>query len=258
MARRRKNKALRNAVLYLMAIVVLSGVAYGYKWINHYLQEKLTTFKLVDIEITGNDIVSRNEILELCGLNPGEGKLLTVKPSEVVKKICRSPYIKGASAVRSLPSKLRISILERKPIAFIYGRGLNLIDDDGYLIPVPRNNKQWNLPFISGIDESLGSLGEKTISKNALKGVEILSYMRMVPSGLNEVISEISFSHKQFLSLILTKGGAEVRIDEQNYQENLFVLNQYFEKYLEWTRLPTFEYVDVRFTDQLIIKEKRG
>ena len=33
---------------------------------------------------------------------------------------------------------------------------------------------------------------------------------------------------------------------------------KYFEKYLQWNQLPVFEYVDVRFKEQLIIKNKNG
>jgi cell division protein FtsQ len=244
--------------VYILIIAALSIAAYGYQWIDAYLQESLTTFKLVDIEINGNEILTRSEVLALCGLAEDGGQLLTIKPPDVVKKICNSPYVKAANAVRSLPSKLRITILERKPIAFIYGRGLNLIDEDGVLMPVPQNSICWNLPFISGVDESLGALGHKTFANKALQGVEIISYLRMIPSSLNEMISEVDMSRSDYIKLKMVRGGAEVRIDKDNYQENLFVLNQYFEKYLEWKQLPVFEYVDVRFKEQLIIKNKNG
>jgi cell division protein FtsQ len=255
---RRKKRAMRNGFFYILIIAALSVAAYGYQWIDSYLQESLTTFKLVDIEINGNEILSRQEILNLCGLEEDGSQLLTIKPPDVVKRICNSPYVKAATAVRSLPSKLRITILERKPIAFIYGRGLNLIDEDGVLIPVPYNSTRWNLPFISGVDESLGALGHKSVSEKALQGAEIVSYLRMIPSSLNEMISEVDVSRDDYIMLKMIRGGAEVRIDKENYQENLFILNQYFEKYLEWNQLPMFEYVDVRFKDQLIIKNKNG
>lgn len=258
MLNRRKKKAIRNGLLYIMIIAVLSIAAYAYQWIDAYLQESLTTFKLVDIEINGNHILSRAEVLSLCGLEEDGGQLLTIKPPEVVKKICNSPYVKAANAVRSLPSKLRITILEREPIAFIYGRGLNLIDEDGVLIPVPRNDMRWNLPFISGVKETLGALGHRTVSEKVLKGVEIISYMRMIPSSLNEMISEVDLGRSDYIVLRMIHGGAEVRISKDNYQENLFVLNQYFEKYLQWNQLPAFDYVDVRFKDQLVIKNKNG
>lgn len=255
--KKKNKKSLKITLVYLLVIAFLSLAAYSYKWIDDYLQESLSTFKLVDIDIKGNKVLSRKDVLALCGLKPGQ-ELLTIKPVDVVKKLCRSPYIKAAGAVRSLPSTLRIVIKERKPIAFIYGRGLNLIDDEGYLIPVPRMNRRWNLPFITGVNEPLGTLGEKTISRKALKGVEILSYAKLMSSSINEVISEINLKNSRYLRLLLIKGGSEARLDYDNYQENLYVLSQYFEKYLDWNKLAVLKYIDVRFKNQLIIKEKQG
>lgn len=222
------------------------------------MQDRLSDFRLVDIEISGNHILSRSDILLLCGLQPGEGRLLAVKPAQVEEKLRHSHFIKAVSVVRSLPSKLRITILEREPIAFIYGRGLNLIDEEGCLMPVPSKKIRWNLPHIVGIKESLGNMGEKTSSAQALKGVEIVAHMRMTPSALNEMVSDIDFSHRDYLCLRLIRGGAEVRIDEHNYALNLFILRQYLEKYLQWDDLDNIKYVDVRFTNQLIYKEKQG
>lgn len=255
---KKRRKAIRAGVTYFAVVALLSLAAYGYNYINSYLQNNLAAFKLIDIDIKGNHILSRTEILELCGLPKGETKLLHLRPSEVIKNLVRSPYIKSAGAVRSLPATLRIVVEERQPVAFIYGRGLNLIDKEGVLMPVPKNHLSWNLPFITGVKESLGSLGEKTVSQKALLATEILVYMRWMQSPLSEVVSEINMKRKNDLRLRLIQGGTMVRFDVKNYEENLFLLSQYFKKYLDWSRLAAYDYFDMRYKDQLIIKEKRG
>lgn len=255
---KKRRKSIRSFFSYIAVLLLLSLLAYGYKYINSYLQDNMATFKLVDIDIRGNRILSRTQVLELCGLPEGETELMELKPSQVVQNLRRSPYIKAASAVRSLPATLRIVLEEREPVAFIYGRGLNLIDSEGFLMPVPRSNHNWNLPFITGVKDRLGSLGEQTISMNALKGVQILTFTNYLNSPLSEMISEINLNNPRNLKLRLTKGGATVRLDAKNYRENVYLLTQYFQKYLDWEKLTTIEYFDVRFKDQLIIKEKRG
>ena len=141
---RRGRKKIRAMLLYLAVILVLTLIAWGYRWIEDQLQHSLATFELANIEIRGNDLLSRQDVLVLCGLESAEQKLLTVKPAAVVKKLKASPYIKAAGVVRSLPATLRIRIVERQPVAFVYGRGLNLIDAEGVLMPVPKINKHWN------------------------------------------------------------------------------------------------------------------
>ncbi|MBN2710680.1 MAG: FtsQ-type POTRA domain-containing protein [Calditrichaceae bacterium] len=254
---RRKARAIKITLLYLGVITVLSLIAYGYKQVDAYLQNKLTSFELQEIEISGLSILSREEVLAMCGLEKGE-QLLTIRPSEIVQKIKRSSYIKGVSVVRSLPAKLRISVIERTPVAFIYGRGLNLIDDEGYLIPVPRDNRYWNLPFITGIESALGALGEQTVSKQALKAVEIINYINFINSGLQEAVAEVNMKNRDYFKIILIKGGAEVRIDKHEFAENLFVLSKYFDRYLVWDELSDFKYLDVRYKGQLIIRNKNS
>lgn len=254
--KKRTRKSIRNGVIYIALILMLSALAYGYKWINQYLQEKLTTFELVQIEINGNHILSRADVLSLCGVKAGE-KLLTVKPNEVVSKILKSPYVKAASAVRSLPATLRITIVERKPLAFIYGRGLNLIDDTGYLLPVPRRPQRWNLPFVTGVKERLGTLGSPTLSEKAMQAVKVLAFINYMGPLLKEVVAEIDVEHKDYLQLVLIRGGARIKLDYENYQDNLFVLSEYLNKYFDWDMLSEVSYIDVRFANQLIIKHKK-
>lgn len=255
---KRRKKSVKLTFFYISLIIIGSLLIYGFKQIKHVLQDSISAFQLQEIEIKGNYIETRSDILIRCGLQNNSSRLMEIDPNELVKKLLHSPYIKNAAAVTSLPSMLRISIEERKPCAFVYGRGLNLIDADGVLIPVPRRSISWNLPFITGINEPLGSLGQKTRAVKVQKAVEILDYLQYTESPLIQIISEIDMSSPKNLKLRLVKGGAEVRIDADNYQENLFILNQYFNHYLNWNKLAAIEYFDVRFKDQLVIKEKKS
>ncbi len=261
MARRltkKKRKSIRAGVIYILIIAALSLLAYGYRYLNSYLQDSLSTFKLVDIEIQGNHILSRLDVLELCGLKQGEMELLQLRPKDVVKQLLRSPYIRAASAVRSLPATLRIVISERKPVAFIYGKGLNLIDAEGVLMPVPRSNRRWNLPLITGVKGPLGTLGEQSISRRAILGARIIAFTGKIKSPLSEIMAAIDMSREKELHLRLIRGGALVKLDPKKFKQNIYILTQYFNTYLDWNKLATIDYFDVRFKDQLIIKEKKG
>ncbi|MGD9898207.1 MAG: cell division protein FtsQ/DivIB [Calditrichaceae bacterium] len=258
MNRKRKKLPVKSSAIYILVILLMSLAAYGYQKINNHLQISLATFKLEDIDIKGNNILSEQDVLKLCGLKQGKEQLLKIRPVDIVTKLKKSHYIKGASAVRSLPSTLRIVIVEREPIAFIHGKGLNLVDDEGMLMPIPENNHQWNLPFITGVKEPLGELGSRTTSKKALRGIEMLSYLKMMVSPIEELISELDMGNSKHLKLLLVKGGAEVYMNYDNYQDNLYYFAQYLENYIDWNQLKNLAYIDIRFKDQLIVKEKKS
>ena len=254
--RRKKKKKGKALLLYILTIALLSIAAYGYKAFNNHLQVSLSKFELTDIHISGNDILSDKEILNILGLETGE-KLLEISAKETVKKLKESIYIRAVNAVYSLPSTLRINVWEREPVAFIYGLGLNMIDKENYILPVPDKNIRWNLPVITGISERLGLQGAETISELAKQGVAIARYVSIIDMPLREMVSEISFKNKDYIEIGISGSGAVIRIDQQKYQEQLFVAARYLKDYLDFNRLDKLDYVDVRFSDQIIIKEHK-
>ena len=254
---KKRKKSLKATVIYFLVLIALSLAAYGYKTLTSFFQENMASFELNNIVIEGNDILSRKDVLRICGLKKNE-KLLKISPKEVVKKLLKSPYVKSASAVRSLPATLHIDVTERKAVAFIYGRGLNLIDDEGVLLPVPKSNKRWNLPFITHSGASIGRLGQQTPLSEVRKAVQVLIYMDVLKSSLSDLVSEISIKKNNEIRLRLIKGGSQVRINYENYQDKLFLLSEYVQNYQNWNNFASIEYIDLRFDKQLIVKEKKG
>lgn len=252
--RPKKKKGLKSLLIYFSAIAVLSVLAYGYKMFNTHLQDSLSKFELEDIHISGNHILANEKVLKILGLESGS-KLLEISPAEVITKLKKSPYVRAVNAVYSLPSTLRINIQERKPIAFLYGRGLNMIDEESFILPVPETNISWNLPVITGIKEKLGLQGAVTISSKVLQAVKITRYMSLVDMPLREMVSEISFSNKDYIEIGLTGSSTIIKIDYEEYQEQLFIASRYIKDYVNFDQLDQLEYVDVRFNGQIIIKE---
>ncbi|KAA3611129.1 MAG: FtsQ-type POTRA domain-containing protein [Calditrichaeota bacterium] len=254
--KKKKKRPAKALLLYLTLIAITSLLAYGYKTLDVHLQEKLSHFELSDIHISGNKILAKKEILKMLGLQPGE-KLLEISAGDVAETLKKSPYIRSVSALYSLPSTLRITITERKPVAFIYGRGLNMIDRENFILPVPDKAIRWDLPVITGISEKLGIQGVETISETARKAVEIARYSSMVEMPLREMISEINFSNEDYIAIGLTGCETIIRVDKNNFQEQLFIAARYLKDYLDFKKIDNLKYVDVRFDGQIVIKENK-
>ncbi len=257
MAKRKNKHALRNTIIYLAVILGLSALAYLNRQLESYFAGRISTFELKNIKVHGNAMLSRQQILSLCGVKPGE-KYLTVKPTEIARKLLRSPFVKAASVAYSLPSTLHITVVERKPIAFVWQNGLQLIDEEGVRLPFPKiSGYTWNLPLIVGLPKTSEKVGHKTKVTKLLKAVEILQYIKFMDSPLWSMIASLDLSNPKMLVISLIRGGAKVRCNYQDYQNELYVLNLYLQNYLDWDRLADIEYIDLRFADRLILKNKR-
>jgi cell division septal protein FtsQ len=213
-------------------------------------------FKSSDIEIVGNHLISTSKILELCGFTGKKDTEININIDSLASRLMTLKYSKGISITRRPPRILNITVEEFEPVAFIYGKGLNLIDGDGTLIPVPQSGILWDLPLISGIDESLGRLGQKSKAAEAYLALEIVRYLEDENPLLSGLVSEINLSDKKSVGIYLVKGGTKIKVNRDSFYKELYILKNYIANYLDWGQMAKIEYIDLRFENQLIVKPK--
>lgn len=250
--RSKKEKFWTGSGKFFLILIFLYTIIIGINEIFSLGQDQMEKFKAENIEVSGNEILSSDKI-KLLSNHDFKNE---IDEEKIAESLLQSEFIKGVSVTKRLPRTLNITIEERKPVAFIHGRGLNLIDSDGFLMPLPKINKSWDLPFISGISESLGKRGSKTISKKANEALDLISHLENKNNLILGLISEINMSDNRFFELIMIKGGAKIRINRIDYEKEIYVLQNYFKRYLNWADLDKIDYIDLRFKDQLIVKKR--
>ena len=249
----KKEKFWAGSGKFLLVVMIIYALILGINEIVSLGKNQEQNFKAENIEIIGNEILSNDKIKDLCDYDFKKPEDVNIE--EIAESLMKSDFIKGVSVTKRLPRTLNITIEERKPIAFIYGRGLNLIDDEGYLMPVPKIKKSWDLPFICGVKQSLGKLGEKTISEDALNAVNLVAHLELNNTLMLGLISEINMKNSLLYELTMLKG-AKIKINRTGYDKELYVLQNYVKKYLDWSDMAQIDYIDLRFKDQLIVKKK--
>jgi len=256
MLRKKKNK-FKSAVLYILIVGLLSVSGYAYRSFSRHLQSITSEFELQDIKISGNTLVSRSRILQMIGLDPGV-KLLAIQVDQVAEKLLESPFVESASAAYSLPSTLRIEIVERKPMAFVYGNGLNMIDEMGFIMPIPPISKSWDLPVITGFKENIGVQGAVTSSARLKKVLNLLSDISEMKAPFPQLVSEMNCSDNHFLQIRLCDSPTSLRVSYDDCFLQLFVAAGYLHDYTDFEQLKKIDYIDLRFDGQIVVGEKKG
>jgi cell division septal protein FtsQ len=254
--KRRKEKFWSGSGKFFLAVILIYLAFYGGSKIYQLSNERSDSYKKSNIEIVGNRMVSSAKIYQICGFTSKEDKEIKINIDKVAARLMEFKYVKGVSITRRPPQILNITVEEYHPVAFIYGKGLNLIDGEGVLIPVPDAKIIWDLPLISGLKEGLGRLGSKTIAGDAYLALEVVRYLDDENPLLASMISEIDLSGRKTIELHLIKGGAKIRVNRDTFYKELFVLKNYIANYLDWGQLAKIEYIDLRFENQLIVKTK--
>lgn len=107
---------------------------------------------VADIRVEGRDTTAPSEILD--ALAAGRGTpILAVDLARAKARLEALPWVRSAMVMRRLPDTLFVKLAERKPLALWQHAGkIELIDQDGAVIPVTRLDRFAKLPLVVGED----------------------------------------------------------------------------------------------------------
>jgi cell division protein FtsQ len=234
----------------LRAIVIFAAMAYG-GYLTSVWAIETPWLKVQHIKVTGNERLSRGEVLGLLDGMTGQSILLT-KVSEWRERVLASPWVADATLRRMLPSTIEVRLRERHPIGIARLRDeLYLIDPSGAVIDEfgPRY-AEFDLPIIDGL---VAFTAEGEPSLDDARGnlvAQVLASIRTRPDLLARV-SQIDVSDLQDVRVILEGDPAVVRLGTDRFAERL-------QSFIDLApsirnRVPDIDYVDLRFEERIAV-----
>jgi cell division protein FtsQ len=207
-----------------------------------------------NIQATGLAQVSRSDLLPVFGEDIGRN-IFFVPLSERRKQLEQIPWIEHATVMRLLPDQIRISVTERKPIAFVrQGSQVELVDDNGVVLtepPAMMAQHHYSFPVVTGIDTR-----DPIASRRARMDV----YQRMVAEldangqHLSDQISEIDLSDPEDARVLMPEQGTDIlaHLGEDHFLERY---QRYKAHIAEWRQnYPKLSEVDLRYDQQMVLK----
>jgi cell division protein FtsQ len=241
--------------LFVLAVLLPVGLA-GYAIATFALTSPVFVLTSPDdIMVSGNNFVSREEVLGALGL-PLTGNLKTGTnvfhlsldvPRRGVETL---PWVRTASVTRILPHGLLVHITERTPVAYAnVGGRVSLVDGDGMLLDKPENGV-FDFPVVYGL-ENVAGLDERR-ARLAL----YVDFMRQLGTEAPQagwMISEVYLADAEDLKTLLIKGQQTVQV---HFGQKDFLPR--FRNFL--TLLPEIQKssdkvdsVDLRYRNQVIV-----
>ncbi len=205
-------------------------------------------FSLKNVEIIGNQNVPKSELLSLFEMDTTKS-IFDIDLKAISAKIKKHPFVLEAQVSRKLPNNLVVKIIERKPLAIVNGEKLSLIDKFGHFLPDLKLFDPVDFPVISNI-----ALAEANNPKLAL----ILSFLDVIKVqnfSLYSQVSEISFSDKVGIYFYLIENSTPVVVGNENFVQKAEKLMKVIKIINHNSELSQVKYFDLRFKDQVIVKE---
>ena len=198
---------------------------------------------------------SEREVLEsvLLGKN-----ILKIKLEQIARGLEKNPEIQNARVTRLLPSRLKIEIEKRKPIAYIQfaPKGLfGLISDDGMILdvfPKPESSLFVVEAYAAGLKAP--PLGARVKVQGFPEAIDFVKAYWGHSLARVEALSRISLDHLGNVTVILGEGPS-IRLGRKP-AERLGAFEQIIPLLSEEER-SNIDYVDLQF-DHVIVKRKKG
>ena len=242
-------------------VVVLLGLcAGGFLMARSFLlnDERFVVPSSSSIEFQGNAHVTRAQLLSIFG-GDVERNIFTVSLAERRAEMERLPWVAHATVMRLLPNRMRVSIVERTPVAFVrQGSHIGLVDANGVLLDMPAETKpdaRYSFPVVTGI------VAEDPLSTRAAR-MKIYERFTTELDGsgekISEGLSEVDLSNPEDVKALIPDKSNEILV----HFGDVDFLDRYkrFEEHLpEWrTVYPKLSSVDMRYERQVVLEMQPG
>lgn len=237
--RKSKKGGFLKSLLFLALIIITIYIL---------IQSPLFMVKRINTE--GNKFLTSEEIIKLSGIHT-ETNIFKIDFRNAMKKIKTHPMISNVVLKRQYPDQIKISIVERRPLAnmLVQGGFIEVNEKGFYLRKLKSFNISDNLPIISGVKYSKQEIGQQINEENLLVGLE---YLKDFSIGLRDKISEINVEDPNNI-IIYSMSGFRIMVgDETGIKEKIHNLNEIFNAKGE--KLKDIEYIDVSFKGDPVIK----
>ena len=144
----------RKLILKIIRTIVLIGILIG--TLIYILLSPL--FNIKDVTVTGNNKLSREEIISLSEIRTEENIFKTSK-NDIKNKIKTNPYVENVKIRRKLPDKVEIIVVERVATYMLpFANSYVYINNQGYMLEI--TSQKANLPIITGFSTPEENLHE--------------------------------------------------------------------------------------------------
>ncbi len=148
--RRAQPGALPTALLKFAAGLLVTGLLSIFFIFCHDAITQCRYFTLREITVSGADRIGTDRVLRQAELQPGIN-ILGVNLTAARKRLLAHPWISEAAIRRIIPSGMRISIVEHRPLAIIDVGRRFLVDTNGEIFKKLDPGDPQDLPMIGGL-----------------------------------------------------------------------------------------------------------
>jgi cell division protein FtsQ len=211
-----------------------------------------TFFRLKTIDVSSSKHLTREEILAICGIEPGRD-LARLNLKLVGEQLALNPWVETVHIRRYFPDALSIAITEREPLAVVNMGFIYYLDKNGNVFKVLNQGDRLDYPVITGFsEEELNK--DPAATKEALKATcELLTILREKGAFILADVSEIHYDKGYGFTMFTASNALPVKIGQGDFVAKIERLARIYSELM--AKRPTLKYIDLDYIDKIIVKK---
>ena len=178
---------------WALSFAGIAVVATAAWWVTHS-----QIFQLRSLTVTGQTHLTQEEVAAAAGLDPSTN-VLWLSPEGVERRLETHPWVVRVTVSRTLPTTLRVSVVERSAVAVVATPKRFLLADDGTVLePVKGGRTSLPLVTVNAPDAAPGDRLEV--------GEPAMEVLAVVPEGLRARVDRIDVTTYGTVTLTLRDG----------------------------------------------------
>jgi len=217
----------------------------------------LPYFKTKDIQISGQQLLSKNDILAWVQLSPQEN-IVAVRTNNIKKRLIHHPWISQATISRTFPNRLSIEIVEKQPLAIVLFDRPLIIDTNGYVIK-EKDKSDFsaidNLPIITGMAHADLSQPGDPLSKKMIAIVRVLAKKKQtIGFSKNIKISQLHVDIDFGITIWIGDSEYKIFLGLDNYQKKFQRLSKLLTFFRYRKAYQRIEFIDMNNLDRIVVR----
>ena len=252
---------MAGAAALVLSLGLLAGAGYeGQHYLLH--DDRFEVAGSSAIQIEGISHLTRAQLLSVFGEDV-DRNIFTVGLAQRRAELERLPWVEHATVMRLLPDRLRVSIVERTPVAFVrQGSKIGLVDRTGVLLDMDDDDNapkatesHYSFPVVTGVSEDDPFSVRAARMKIYLKFTHDLDASR---ESISTKLSEVDLSNPEDVKALIPDHGTEILVH--------FGDTDYLERYRKFEELlpnwhaqyPKLASADMRYDRQVVLEMQAG
>jgi cell division protein FtsQ len=242
-------------VVVLLVGFCLSVYLMAKSYVMH--EERFVIPSSSSIEFEGNRHVTRAQLLGIFG-GDVERNIFTVSLEQRRAELEKLPWVAHATVMRLLPNRMRVSVVERTPVAFVrQGSHIGLVDANGVLLdmPVDSSGQHYSFPVVTGISAN-DPLSTRAARMKIFQ--RFTSDLDSSGEAISQELSEVDLSNPEDVKALIPDHSTDILV---HFGEDDFLdrYRRFKEHLLEWRAVyPKLYSVDMRYERQVVLEMQPG